>query len=87
MKTVSLKITNSILAQIDEQMKLHHFSTRTEFIREAIRDKINELESQRFEKELRNLLKAKSEGVEGEMVSITEELTHDVFKELERRFG
>jgi len=40
METISLKMDKNMLKNIDKTMKNHNFSTRTEFIRDAIRDKL-----------------------------------------------
>jgi Arc/MetJ-type ribon-helix-helix transcriptional regulator len=82
-KTLSFKLTDAVIKQMDAQMKRHHFATRTEFIREAIRDKIDRLEKQHFESELRTYFKEKKHELSGH----AERITHDVFKELEHRFG
>lgn len=44
MESVSLKIEGNFLQAINEVMKKHHYTTKTEFIRESIRDKIKKLE-------------------------------------------
>lgn len=44
MESVSLKIEGNFLHAINEVMKKHHYMTKTEFIRESIRDKIRRLE-------------------------------------------
>lgn len=44
MENVSLKMESNFLNAIEKVMKKHHFMTKTEFIREAIRDKIRKLE-------------------------------------------
>lgn len=44
MENVSLKIEEGFLHAIDRVMKKHNYMTKTEFIREAIRDKIRKLE-------------------------------------------
>lgn len=84
MKTVSLKIADTILEDIDSFLEEHYFSTRTEFIREAIRDKIQVLESQRFEQEMRKFFREnKSQMLKKQFL----EAHGDVFQELEQRFG
>lgn len=45
-ENVSLKIESDFLKMIERVMKRHRYMTKTEFIREAIRDKITELEKQ-----------------------------------------
>ncbi len=44
MENVSLKIEENFLGAIEKVMQKHHYMTKTEFIREAIRDKIRRLE-------------------------------------------
>lgn len=40
METISLKMDREMLEAIDSSLKRHNYSTRTEFIRAAIREKI-----------------------------------------------
>lgn len=44
MENISLKIEENFLKAIEAVMKKHNYMTKTEFIRESIRDKIRELE-------------------------------------------
>lgn len=44
MESVSLKLEENFLRAINAVMKKHNYMTKTEFIREAIRDKIRRLE-------------------------------------------
>ncbi len=53
MESISLKLEKAFLQDIEKVMKKHNYSTKTEFIREAIRDKIKELEKQE-EKEVKS---------------------------------
>ena len=46
MQAVSLKLENGFLQDIEKVMKQHRYTTKTEFIREAIRDKIKDLEKE-----------------------------------------
>ncbi|MBI2147202.1 hypothetical protein HYU19_01865 [Candidatus Woesearchaeota archaeon] len=46
METISLKMEDTFLETIERAMKKHNYSTKTEFIREAIREKLNTLEKQ-----------------------------------------
>ena len=43
METVTVKFQENILKKIDKNIVEHNFNSRTEFIREAIRDKLSEL--------------------------------------------
>lgn len=44
MENVSLKLERNFLNAIEKVMKKHNYMTKTEFIRESIRDKIRKLE-------------------------------------------
>jgi len=44
MESVSLKLERRFLEAIEKVMKKHNYMTKTEFIRESIRDKIKRLE-------------------------------------------
>ncbi len=43
MEVVSVKFQENVLKKIDSSMSRHNFNSRTEFIREAVRDKLEEL--------------------------------------------
>jgi metal-responsive CopG/Arc/MetJ family transcriptional regulator len=44
MEHISLKLEENFLKAIEKVMKKHNYMTKTEFVREAIRDKIRKLE-------------------------------------------
>lgn len=44
MENISLKLEKNFLQAIEKVMKKHNYMTKTEFIRESIRDKIRKLE-------------------------------------------
>ena len=46
MEAVSLKLEDEFLHDIEKTMKKHRYTTKTEFIRESIRDKIIDLEKE-----------------------------------------
>ena len=46
MENISLRLETKFLKELEELIKKHNYMTKTEFIREAIRDKIIELEKQ-----------------------------------------
>lgn len=48
MEAISLKLEDTMLETIEKAMKKHCYSTKTEFIREAIREKLNTLEKQEY---------------------------------------
>lgn len=50
MESVSLKLETGLARQIEKDIKEFHFSTKTEFIREAIREKVKTNEEARRKK-------------------------------------
>ncbi|MBU0760403.1 MAG: ribbon-helix-helix domain-containing protein [Nanoarchaeota archaeon] len=44
MKLISIKIEDKFLRDLERIAKAHRYSTKTEFIREAIRDKLDKIE-------------------------------------------
>ena len=92
MQTLSLKISDNIVIRIDEGMKKHNYTTRSEFIRDAIREKLESLENQKFESEIRSYLNNPSKNREvpknhSEHLDDLEKAKHDIFLELERKFS
>ena len=51
MENVSLKLEKNFLSAIEKVMKRHNYMTKTEFIRESIRDKIRKLEEKEILKD------------------------------------
>lgn len=51
MQAISLKLDSYMLDNIDNSIKDNNFSTRTEFIRSAIREKLEELKRQKLAEE------------------------------------
>ncbi len=45
MEVLNVKIEDQILDEMDEALKKHRYSTRSEFVRDAIREKLSELEN------------------------------------------
>jgi len=72
-ETVSLKMENELLQEIDSKIKGHRYSTRTEFIRDAIREKLSDLEKEdviRKLAEFKGSLKAKRNDNEANNIAI-----------------
>ena len=65
MENVSLKIEENFLSAIEKVMKKHNYMTKTEFIREAIRDKIRKLEEKEIleDKGLMNQIKESEKNI------------------------
>ena len=81
MESISLKLENEFLKDIEGIMKKHRYTTKTEFIREAIRDKIRDLEKEEL------LLRAKSLYGASKRKTTDEEIHkagEKAFQELER---
>jgi metal-responsive CopG/Arc/MetJ family transcriptional regulator len=54
MKTVTVRFKKNILDNLDEKINEHNFNSRTEFIREAVREKLSDLTKEEL---LREFLK------------------------------
>jgi hypothetical protein len=65
MENISLKIEPAFLNAIQRVMKKHNYMTKTEFIRESIRDKIRRLEEQEIleDKELMSQIKSSEKNI------------------------
>lgn len=65
MENVSLKLEPNFLIAINKIMKKHNYMTKAEFIREAMRDKIKELEEREIinDKELMSQIKASEKNI------------------------
>lgn len=84
METVTFKLHEKVLKSIDHILEPLHFSNRTEFIREAVREKLNLIETERFMKRL-----AMHKGIA--KVKISDEnlkgIKEDVAKKYAAKFG
>ncbi|PIN90041.1 hypothetical protein COU57_04700 [Candidatus Pacearchaeota archaeon CG10_big_fil_rev_8_21_14_0_10_32_14] len=76
MESISLKLDKEFLKDIEIIMKKNRYSTKTEFIREAVRDKIKELEKNEVLKKVDSLFGSSKK-------NISDEKLHAVRKELE----
>lgn len=83
MESISLKLEPEILKEIDENLVKHRYSTRTEFIRDAIREKLSDLEKEKLLKAV-----AKLQGISKRRT--TDEQLHEAreraFKRIENKF-
>jgi len=52
MEVISIKMEEQLLQEIDKKLAQHRYSTRTEFIRDAIRQKLSELEKEELLKHI-----------------------------------
>ncbi len=75
MEAISLKLDSSILSEIDRKLSRYRYSTRTEFIRDAIRYKLSELEKKELLAEINRLYGAsKRKTTDRQLHKVREEL-------------
>ncbi|MBW3018663.1 ribbon-helix-helix domain-containing protein [Candidatus Woesearchaeota archaeon] len=87
MDAITLKLDENMLANVDESLKNHNYSTRTEFIRDAIRDKLEGLKREELMAEfLQYRGKAKKKTTYAENRKIREEVSRELMAELDKKF-
>lgn len=84
MEIVSFKLHEGILKKIDNLLRPLHFSNRTEFIREAVREKLHKIETEKFMKRLAKFKGAAKTRVSDERLH---EIRDEVAKEYAKKFG
>ena len=84
METISLKLEDSLLDEIDKKLVKHRYSTRTEFIRDAIREKLSELEKETV---LRNLAQLKGSSKRKTSDAQLHAARDKAFEMLEKKFN
>ena len=80
METVTFKIQSRILKKLDRLLHPLNFNSRTEFIREAIREKLNRIETELFMSKL-SRFKGSAE------VSVDDEELERIRDEVARRYA
>lgn len=84
METVSLKLEENFAKDIEKTIKKHRYSTKTEFIREAIRDKIKDLEKEEALMRVKQLYGAsKRKTTDEELHRAGEKAFEEIEKELQ----
>lgn len=83
METISLKIEENLLKEIDNKLTQHRYGTRTEFIRDAIREKLSDLEKEQV---LRDLVKLKGSSKRKTSDAQLHEAREKAFDFLEEKF-
>ena len=81
MQAISVKFERKFLNDMEAIMKKHRYSTKTEFIREAVRDKIIDIEK---EEALIRLKKAYGASKKRTTDSQLKKAKEEAFEELER---
>ena len=88
METVSVKFQEDVLEKVDSNIASHNFNSRTEFIREAVRDKLEELGREDLINEFLKMRgKAKTKISDEQLKKNKEEVSKDLMAELEKRFS
>ena len=88
METVTVKFQEDVLKKIDGSIAEHNFNSRTEFIREAVRDKITELNREDLIQEfLKFRGKAKKKTTYEENRKTREIVSKELMAELDKRFS
>lgn len=83
MHAITIKMENKLLEELDQKLGEHRYSTRTEFIRDAIREKLSELEKEQL---LRNLVQLKGSSKRKTSDKQLHEARDEVFEILEKKF-
>ena len=81
MEIISLKLGNGLLKELDSLLIEEHYSTRTEFLREAIRDKIETLKRKKLLMKYYGASKRKTTDAQ------LHEAGQKAFEEIDRKLG
>jgi len=88
MEVVTVKFQEDILKKIDRTIAEHDFNSRTEFIREAVRDKLAEFSKEELINEfLKFRGKAKNKTTYKENIKTKEAVSRELMAELGKRFN
>ena len=88
MTTVTVKFKEDVLTRIDTSISEHNFNSRTEFIREAIRDKLAELSKEDLLNEfLKFRGKSNKKTTYEENRKTRELISKELMVELDKRFS
>jgi|TARA_Y100000310_G_scaffold339474_1_gene432210 metal-responsive CopG/Arc/MetJ family transcriptional regulator len=80
MEPLTIRFEDSLLHQISKIMKKHHYATKTEFIREAIREYIKELEKEEALARVRKLYGASKRKTTDEQLEKAREASFEELK-------
>lgn len=88
MESVSVKFQEDVLNKIDKSIADHNFNSRTEFIREAVRDKISQLNKDELINEfLKFRGKANKKTTYEQNMKTKKEASKELMADLEKRFS
>lgn len=88
METICIKLEDNLLKKMDENLKKHHFSTRSEFIRALIREKVKYMSSEDIIREFMKFRgKAKKKTTYEENRRTREQVSKELMEELDKKFN
>ncbi len=95
MEYVSFKLDKPVLKQIEKGIKEFHYSTKSDFLRDAVRTKLQQLEEDRAKKKAwdalfaaRGVLKGQGKAkTDEEFRKITEKAAEEYIEKLEKKFS
>lgn len=88
MEAVTIKFQEDVLKKVDETIAEHNFNSRTEFIREAVRDKIAELSKEELMNEfLKFHGKPKKKTTYEDNLKTKQIVSKELMEELGKRFS
>ncbi len=88
MDVVTVKFKEDVLKKVDKSISEHNFNSRTEFIREAVRDKLASLSRNDLIKEfLKFQGKAKKKTTYAENRKVREAVSKELMAKLDEKFS
>ena len=88
MDVVSVKFQKEVLKKIDDSILEHNFNSRTEFIRDAVRDKLDELRKETLIKEFLTYNgKSKKKTSYAQNEQTRKAVSKELFEDLGKRFS
>lgn len=84
MQAITIKMEDRLLEELDQKLEVHRYSTRTEFIRDAIREKLSELEKGEV---LKNLAQLKGSSKRKTNDALLHSARDKAFEMLEKKFS
>lgn len=83
MEPITVRFENAFLRDIEKVMKKHRYATKTEFIREAVREKIKELEKEELLQRVDKLFGSSKHKTTDEQLHVAGE---KAIEQLEKKF-
>lgn len=83
METICIKLEDEFAHDIEKAIKKHHYTTKTEFVREAMRDKLSNLEKEELLKKVAAMYGASKHKTTDEQLHQARE---KAFKDIENTF-